>query len=347
MNNLELDFEFETAPWQRYLGSLAPGSRISAAQLLSLLESEDEQTLEDALEQCREHDIFPEIDALPKIYGSGDQAVRLRAEEQWAAKGLDPRQMEEGDPLRIFLEEVAMTPAFGDARILAQQAASGDEKAMTLLMNLSLGTIVQLAGEYTGRGVALMDLIQEGSLGLMQAVYSGEIEDFREKSDWNVRFFMARAVILQAHAYGVGQNVRQNMEDYRNVDEQLLTELGRNATVAEIAEAMHISPEQAETLGNMVTIARKLKQATPEEESDEPKPEDEQAVEDTAYFQTRQRISDMMSGLSAREAKLIALRFGLEGGMPLSPDETGRKLGLTPDEVVAIEAAALAKMRKQ
>lgn len=347
MNNLELDFEFEAAPWQQYLDSLAENSCVSAAQLLSMMESEDEQSLEEALEQCKDKHIFPDVTALPKIYGSGDQALRLRTEEQWAQKGLNPRQMEEGDPLRIFLEEVAMTPAFGDEQLLSEQAAAGDEKAMTLLMNLSLGTIVQIAGEYTGRGVALMDLIQEGSLGLMQAVYADTAGDFRRESEWQIRFFMARAVMLQAHNYGVGQNVRRDMEDYRNVDEQLLTELGRNATVAEIAEAMHISREQAETLGNMVAIARKLKQATPEEEPDEPKPEDEQAVEDTAYFQTRQRISDMMSGLTEQESKLIALRFGLEGGMPMSPEETGRKLGLTPDEVVAIEAAALAKMRGQ
>ena len=73
----------------------------------------------------------------------------------------------------------------------------------------------------------------------------------------------------------------------------------------------------------------------------------EQAVEDTAYFQTRQRVNEMLSGLNEQEAKVISLRFGLEGGLPLSPEDTGRKLGLTPDEVVAIETAAMTKMRKQ
>ena len=73
----------------------------------------------------------------------------------------------------------------------------------------------------------------------------------------------------------------------------------------------------------------------------------EQAVEDTAYYQARQRVNDMLSGLNAQEAKVITLRFGLEGGLPLSPEDTGRKLNLTPEEVVAVETAALAKMRKQ
>ena len=70
-------------------------------------------------------------------------------------------------------------------------------------------------------------------------------------------------------------------------------------------------------------------------------------MEDTAYFQTRQRVNEMLSGLNEQEAKVISLRFGLEGGLPLSPEDTGRKLGLTPDEVVAIETAAMTKMRKQ
>ena len=70
-------------------------------------------------------------------------------------------------------------------------------------------------------------------------------------------------------------------------------------------------------------------------------------MEDTAYFQSRQRINELLDGLTETEAKLIALRFGLEGGQPLTPEETGRRLGMTPEEVVAAETAALMKMRKQ
>lgn len=346
MNNLE--FEFDAAPWEDFLESLGDAGTYSAAQLLSLMENEDEQTLEEALEDRARRGVFPDVRELPKIYGSGDQATRLRTEEQWAQKGLNPAQMQEGDPLRIFLEEVAMTPAQGDEELLAEQAAGGDEGAMTRLLNLSLNTVLELACRFTGRGVALMDLIQEGSLGLMQAVYQHESGSFRTFSRRWMEFYMAKACILQAHAYGVGQNIRQNLEDYRSVDERLLSELGRNATTGEIAEAMHISVSQAETLANMVAIARKLKQAMPEQPEEEELPQEEdQAVEDTAYYQTRQRVNDMLSGLTEQEAKVISLRFGLEGGLPLSPEETGRKLGLTPDEVVAVETASLAKMRKQ
>ncbi len=346
MNNLE--FELDTAPWRRYLEGLAEGARIPAAQLLSLMEDEDEQSVEDALELCRERCIFPRVEKLPKTYGFGETARILRSEEQLVKKGIRPENLESGDPLRIFLEEVALTPAFGDSQILAEACADGDEEALAQLTNLNLARIIEIAGEHVGHGVMLMDLIQEGCMGLMCCVQDARNGCFEQACNWWIRFFMARAVILQAHAYGVGQRVRQDMEDYRSVDERLLGELGRNATVAEIAQAMHISEENARGLQNMVSIARKLQKALPEEKEEEELPQEEdQAVEDTAYFQTRQRVNEMLSGLTEQEAKVISLRFGLEGGLSLSPEETGRKLGLTPDEVVAVETAAMTKMRKQ
>lgn len=344
MNNLE--FTFEQPSWQRYLEQLAPGTGVNASQLLSLMEGEDESALEDALEYCQDNRLFPQIHDLPKVYGSGDGAVRLRMEEQLAARGIRPEALEPGDPLRIFLEEVAMTPAFGDEDLLAFQCAQGDENARDRLMNLNLARIIAIAGEHTGHGVLLMDLIQEGSLGLLHAIYNPGEGAFAENADWWIRFFMARAVILQAHADGVSQKLRQDLEDYRNVDEQLLMELGRNPTVGEIAQRMRITEVAALNLRDMLTIARKLNQAVTVPEPEEEAPE-EQAVEDTAYFQTRQRVNEMLSGLTETEAGVISLRFGLEGGLPLSPEETGRKLGLTPDEVVAVETAAMTKMRNR
>ena len=105
-------------------------------------------------------------------------------------------------------------------------------------------------------------------------------------------------------------------------------------------------PEEAATVKDMLDNARTLAQATKPEEPEEDQEAEEQAVEDTAYFQMRQRISDLLSGLEETDVKLLTLRFGLEGGKPLSPEETGRQLGLTPEEVVAREGAALAKLRK-
>jgi len=95
----------------------------------------------------------------------------------------------------------------------------------------------------------------------------------------------------------------------------------------------------------MIDSARLVDRVNRPEEPEDNQ-EEEQAVEDTALFQMRQRIGDMLSGLDEADAKLLTLRFGLEGGKPRTPEETGRILGLTPQEVVAREAAALSKLRK-
>ena len=193
-----------------------------------------------------------------------------------------------------------------------------------------------------------MDLIQEGSLGLWQAVGSYHYGEYAAHRDRWIRFYMAKAVTIQARANGVGQKMRTALEDYKQVDERLLGELGRNPTLEEIAEELHMRPEEAAAVKKMLEDARLLAQAKkPAVDEEEEKEAEEQAVEDTALFQMRQRILDLLSGLEEEDQKLLTLRFGLEGGKPLSPEDTGNRLGLTPEEVVAREAAALAKLRNQ
>lgn len=345
MNDLE--FSFEQTPWEAFLMSKGMGDTVSAATLLSLLEGDDEQQLEDALQDLETGCMVLDVADLPKVGGTGEAAVRLRREIQLAQSGLCPEALEENDPLRLYLEEIAATPAQGDEMILAEKSSKGSESAMVQLTNLGLSRVVELAAEYTGYGVLLLDLIQEGSLGLWQAIRNYHRGDYASHRDRWIRFYMAKAVTLQARQSGVGQKMRTALEDYRAVDERLLGELGRNPTLEEIAEELHMRPEEAETVRKMLDDARvlaKVKQPAVDEE--EEKEAEEQAVEDTALFQSRQRILDLLSGLSQEDQLLLSLRFGLEGGKPLTPEETGRKLNLTAEEVVAREAAALAKLRK-
>ena len=216
-----------------------------------------------------------------------------------------------------------------------------------MLTNLGLSRVLELAKEFVGYGVLLMDLIQEGSLGLWQAVRNYHYGDYTAHRDRWIRFYMAKAVTLQARANGVGQKMRGALEDYRQIDERLLGELGRNATLEEIAQELHMRPEEASAVKKMLEDARLLAQVKKPQEPEEEDPEEEQAVEDTALFQMRQRIADLLSGLEELDQKLLTLRFGLEGGKPQSPEDVGQSLGLTPEEVVAREANALAKLRKQ
>lgn len=341
----DLDFSFEVSPWEEYLDSVTDTA--SAMTLLTLMEGESEEDFEDVLNELEQRAMALDISDLPKPTLTGEAAVRLRQEAQMAAKGLNSSDLEANDPLRLYLEEVAMTPAFGDEQLLAEKSAAGDETAQVALTNLGLSRVIELAKEYTGNGVLLLDLIQEGSLGLWQSVRNFAMGDFAAHRDWWIRFYLAKAVTVQARESGVGQKMRAALEDYKSVDERLLAELGRNPSIEEIAEAMHISVDSADTVAKMVENARRLNQAKREPDPEEEKEAENQAVENTAYFQTRQRVNEMLSGLDEMEAKIITLRFGLEGGLPLSPEQTGRKLGLTPDEVAAKEAAAMIKMRKQ
>ena len=335
----DLDFSFEPDPWETFRMSLTMGDTVSASQILTLLEGEDGQALEDALQELETACVKLDISDLPKNGGTGDTALRLKQEAQLVQEGLNPKALEPNDPLRLYLEEVAAVPVCGDEQLLAE---TGDNPEA--LTNLGLSRVIELAQDYVGYGVLLMDLIQEGSLGLWQAIGCYRAGAYAAHRDRWIRFYLARAVILQAHSSGIGQKMRRAMEDYRQVDERLLGELGRNPTIEEIADELHMNPEEAQTVRKMMDNARMLDKAVrPEDEEEEP--EAEQAVEDTALFQMRQRIGDLLSGLDETDAKLLSLRFGLEGGKPVSPEETGRLLGMTAQEVVAREAEALAKLR--
>ena len=341
MSNLEFTFEDSTA----FFADVPDGASVSAARFLTLMEGETEETMEEALQEMENRGIVLDISDLPKASGTGEAAVRLRREAELVKNGTLMQALEENDPLRLYLEEVASIPACGDVAVLAADAAAGKQHTQEQLLNLRLSRVLEMAKEMAGNGVLLLDLIQEGSLGLWQAIMSYQEGDFEAYSDRWIRGAMAKLITLQARDNGVGQKMRQALEDYKAVDERLLSELGRNATIEEIAEEMHMSAEETALVKNMLDSARLMNRAKAENEPEEETPEDEQHVEDTALFQMRQRIADLLSGLDDTDAKLLTMRFGLEGGLPLSPEETGRKLGLTPEEVVSREAAALAKLR--
>ena len=338
------DFSFERSAWEGIIGDILVGSSFSASRFLALMESEPEDALEEALELLEQRNILLDITDLPISYGTGETALRLRREAQLVRENRLPEGLEENDPLRLYLEELAIIPACGDPELLAGEYLDGKEDVLPILTNLMLGSVIQAAYEHTGRGVLLMDLIQEGSLGLWQAILDFAGGEFIPWCLSRIRLVMAKAVVLQARAGGIGQKLRQALEDYRGVDERLLTELGRNPTLEEIALELHMTVEETATVAETMEAARMMERAkaSTEEKTEE---EDTQAVEDTAYFQMRQRIQELLSSLSEADAKLLTLRFGLEGGIPLSPEDTGKRLGLTPEEVVAKEAVALALLR--
>lgn len=341
------EFVFDRPAWEPVLETIEEGGSVSAVQFLTLMEGEEEWAVEDALRLLEQRDILLDVSDLPKVHGVGEAAVRLRREEELAQKGNLLDSLEETDPLRLYLEELAQMPACGDVELLSRRLLEGDRSVTQSITGLMLSRVVELACEMTGRGVLLLDLIQEGSLGLWQAILNYQSGDLVDQCDRHIRWDLARAVTMQARAGGVGQKLRACMEDYRSVDERLLSELGRNPTLEEIAEAMHISEEEAAAVAKNLEAARLLAQAKQPDQPEQADSEDHQAVEDTAYFQMRQRIADLLSELNEQEKMLLTLRFGLEGEKPLTPEQAGNRLGMTAEEVVSKEAAALAKLRHE
>ena len=343
--------DFGDSEYEKLMDALNPGDTLSAAALLTALDGEGEDTLQEAFDRLLEKQVTLDISDLPKGSGTGEAALRLRREAQLARDGLLLVALEEPDPLRVYLEEVSAIPAFGDIRILAEDLAKANQAGREApdlwnrILNLCLSRVFQLGCDHTGCGVLLLDLMQEGSMGLWSALPSFTGGDFETFRDWHICQAMARCVTLQAFSNGLGQKLRQAMEDYRSVDERLLSELGRNPTVAEIAEQLHLSIPETALVASMLDSARNMERAHPQAEEEEPEPDELQAVENTTLFHMRELIEDLMSLLDEKEAKLLKLRFGLDGNPPMTPEQTGRRLGMTPEEVVAAEAAALLKMR--
>ncbi len=340
----ELDIIFGESRWEQMLSSLNDGDDLCAAEFLAAIEDADELQAQQALQELRDKHINLNIESLSKLPAGGASGTRLRQEQQLVQQGKLLQGLEKNDPLRLYLEEIAAIPAAGDPALLAQALACGDESVMPKLVNLMLGSAVATAQEYVGRGVLLQDLIQEASLGLWEGMQCYTGGDFESHCDWWMRQYLAGAVTLQAKAVGVGQKLRQALEDYRSVDEKLLAELGRNPSVEEIAQALHMSAEETAVVAGMLENARLLHRVKNPEPEQLPQEED-QAVEDTAYFQMRQRIAELLSGLSEQDARLLTLRYGLEGALPLDPQQVADRLGLTAGEVMEKEAAALAKLR--
>ena len=341
------DFVFEQAPWEAYLRSCKNGSVISGWNLISMLEDEEDDAVEDAFSILTVKKLQLDLSGLPQMSAGSNTAQRLQQEREYVTGGLKTALMEETDPLRLYLEEIAAAPACGDEKLLAEQLSSGDQRAAQRLTELGLSRVVEIAAEYAGQAVLLLDLIQEGNIGLWEAISGYRGGDYAAQRDEAIRSSVLKAIVLQARSNGISQKMKKALQDYRPADQHLLTKLGRNPGLEEIAQEMHISLEQAQTIektmADILLLQKAEKLAAPKEET----AEDELPVEDTAYFQMRQRISEMMSVLDEQEARILTMRFGLEKGLPMSTEEVAKALGITTAAVTACETAALSKLRAE
>ena len=259
---------------------------MTAGEFLRIAEGQSEEGVEEILFALEESGVLFDISDLPRLGASGQAALRLREEMDLVKQPDLITNLDSGDTLRIYLEELAVQKGSSDPDSdiaeLAQANEAGDDTAAlaTPMLIDGMNRVVELAKAYVGYGVLLLDLIQEGNMGLWQrldAYVGGDYPSFVEEG---IHQAMIRAILRQSVASGLGRKLRQAVEDYRTADERLLTDLGRNPTPEEMAEYLHMTVEEVENVRKTLENARMVDKAHLRPETEEEDPEEAQAVED-------------------------------------------------------------------
>ncbi|MCL4208393.1 RNA polymerase sigma factor RpoD [Patescibacteria group bacterium] len=260
------------------------------------------------------------------------------------------------DPVRMYLKEIGRIPLLNreDEIRLAQRAEAGDAKAKEKLTSSNLRLVVSIAKKYIGRGMTFLDLIQEGNKGLIRAVEKYDWTKgfkFSTYATWWIRQAITRAIADQARTIRIPVHMVETINKLMRTSRKLMQDLGREPTPEEIGELMDLEPEKVREI-------LKISQNTTSLESPVGDGEDDSVLGDfiaddkqtTPYDATSQHmltenIREVLSALSDREARVLEMRFGLEGGKPMTLEEVGRKFGVTRERIRQIEAKALRKLR--
>jgi RNA polymerase primary sigma factor len=275
------------------------------------------------------------------------RGVALRTEELASATT---------DALQLFLNEIGryrlLTPA--EEIDLARRIERGDSAAKERMINANLRLVVSVAKRYQSSELALLDLIQEGILGLMRAVEKFDWRRgfrFSTYATWWIRQAVERGIVNKARTIRLPVNVAQRERRIARAEQELRTRLDREPTDAEVAEAAALPVEQvAEGRGAARTVVS-LDRPVGEEgdasfgdmlASDDPAPEEE--VEVSLRAET---LRALVTRLPEREREVIELRYGLRDGEPRPLPAIGRQLGVTPQRVRQIEARALTRLSKE
>lgn len=261
------------------------------------------------------------------------------------------------EPLKIYLREIGQIPLLTEEeeKELGRKSAAGDESARRRLEEGNLRLVVSIAKHYTGRGVQLMDLIQEGSIGLMRAAekYDYKKENrFSTYASWWIKEAMQRAIDQQSREIRVPVHVAENMKKVQKAARDLQQELGRDATPKEIAEKMGDRTEEdvrniLTYLQNPVSLETPIGENGEDSLGDLVEDQSEATPEEAMDILVRkEEVDELLETLNDRERRVIRLRYGLEGSRSHTLEEIGEMLGVTRERVRQIEARAMEKLRK-
>ena len=260
------------------------------------------------------------------------------------------QRMERGKDARENLGEEKV--ASKDIERLEQLVEDG-MAAREHLINANSRLVISVAKKYIGRGVPFLDLIQEGNIGLIRAAKKFDWRrghKFSTYATWWIRQAVTRAIADQGRTIRVPVHMGDQINRLLRASHQLTQELGRDPTVAELAEALNVTVRKAE---QMIQVARRpISLETPTDDEEEsvlgdfiPDEDSPAPAEVVTSQMLREQLSDILSTLPPREVRILQLRYGLLDGETYTLEEVGKKLGVTRERVRQIEAQALSRLR--
>jgi RNA polymerase primary sigma factor len=258
------------------------------------------------------------------------------------------------DSLRLYLREIGKVPLLtADQEVyLAKRIERGDMSAKTQMIEANLRLVVSIAKSYLGRGLSFLDLIQEGSLGLIRAVEKFDYRKgykFSTYATWWIRQAVTRAIADKARTIRIPVHMVEKLNKVVHIERQLVQRLGREPRPDEIADELEMTTEEVREILRMSQLPVSLEKPIGEEEESELGDfvEDESAESpfDTATLSLRREdVEHALSALPERERQVIELRFGLSGAQPCTLEEVGRAFGVTRERIRQIENNTLKKL---
>lgn len=261
------------------------------------------------------------------------------------------------DSVRMYLREIGRVPLLNAAQEveLAKRIEKGDKTAHDALAEANLRLVVSIAKKYIGRGLPLLDLIQEGNTGLLRAVDKFDYKrgyKFSTYATWWIRQAITRAIADQARTIRIPVHMVETINKLVRTQRRLVQDLGREPLPEEIAAEMGIEVEKVQHILKISQETVSLEAPVGEEEDsrlgDFILDEDTQSPEESAASQLmKENIREVLDSLTPREQKILKMRFGIDSGKTHTLEEVGSEFGVTRERIRQIEAKALTKLRKK
>lgn len=299
-----------------------------------------------------------EITAIgPDVEGFTQEWVEEEEEEEDTSVAVYLDDDVADDSVRLYLREIGKIPLLNAEQelALAQRVVSGDKDAKDQMAEANMRLVVSIAKRYVGRGLDLLDLIQEGNTGLLRAVEKFDPDKgfkFSTYATWWIRQAITRAIADQARTIRIPVHMVETINKLLRTQRRLTQELNREPSNEEIAKAMEIEVDKVEHIMKIKQDISSLDASIRDDEEDSVlsdfiEDEDTVSPEESATGQLlKEQVKDMLSALTEREQKILKLRFGLEDGKSHTLEEVGQEFSVTRERIRQIEAKALAKLRK-